>query len=295
VVTPIRDIMTTRVVTVRSGEPVAAAVERMTRFGFSALPVVTASNRLVGIVSLLDVLRHRQEAADAGVLVDEGAVAVDEIMTADVFSLAATANAGVVADRLRRYGELRVLPIVDGGRLVGVVTRGDLLRRLLLPGAPARRRRGLSGLLGRGRRREADDASDALSLLAAQRRRRPPADPDAPVRDVMTTDVATAGPADQVAAAAVAMLRGRHSALPVVDADGRLLGVVSEADLLADAARRPAPVAVARVMTAPAVSVPADATVAQARELLVERGLRTLPVTGADGRLVGVLGRSDLV
>ena len=132
-VTPIRDIMTTRVVTVRSGEPVAAAVERMTRFGFSALPVVTASDRLVGIVSLLDVLRHRQEAADDGVPVDEGAVAVDEIMTADVFTLAATANAVVVADRLRRYGELRVLPIVDGGRLVGVVTRGDLLRRLLLP------------------------------------------------------------------------------------------------------------------------------------------------------------------
>jgi CBS domain-containing protein len=289
--TPIRDVMTARVVTARSGEPVAVAVERMTRFGFSALPVVTASSRLVGIVSLLDVLRLRQEGADRGVPADENAVAVDEIMTEDVLTMAATADAGVVADRLRRNGELRVLPVVDGGRLVGVVTRGDLLRRLL-PGAPTRRRRGLFDL---GRAADDDDAADALALLAAPRRARPPATPQAPVRDVMTTDVVTAGPADQVADAAVAMLRGRHSALPVVDGDGRLLGVVSEADLLADAARRPGPVSVGRVMTAPAVSVPADATVAQARELLVEQGLRTLPVTGADGRLVGVLGRSDLV
>jgi CBS domain-containing protein len=281
--------MTARVVTVRSGEPVAAAVERMTRFGFSALPVVTASNRLVGIVSLLDVLRLRQDGADAGVAVDEGAIAVDEIMTADVFTMAATANAGAVADRLHRYGELRVLPIVDGGRLVGVVTRGDLLRRLL-PGARTRRRPGFFG-----RRRADDDASDALALLAAQRRRRPPASPDAPVRDVMTTDVVTAAAADPVDDAAVAMLRGRHSALPVVDGDHRLLGVVSEADLLADAtARRSGRVTVGRVMTAPAVAVSVDATVAQARALLLEHGLRTLPVVDGD-RLVGVLGRSDLV
>ena len=53
----------------------------------------------------------------------------------------------------------------------------------------------------------------------------------------MTTDVVTAGAADPVDDAAVALLRGRHSALPVVDADRRLLGVVSEADLLADAGR----------------------------------------------------------
>ena len=101
--TQIRDIMTARVVTVRSGEPVTAAVERMTRYGFSALPVVTASNRLVGIVSLLDVLRHRQEGADRGVPVDEAGAAVDEIMTDSV------------------------LPIVEDGRLVGVLGRSDLV------------------------------------------------------------------------------------------------------------------------------------------------------------------------
>ena len=288
--TQIRDIMTSRVVTVRSGEPVAAAVGRMTEFGFSALPVVTASNRLVGIVSLLDVLRRRQEDAERGAPTVESLVAVDEIMNADVLTMAATAAAGAVADRLRRYGALRVLPIVDGGRLVGVVTRGDLVRRLL-PGPPRRRRRVF------GRRRADDEASDALALLAARRSRRPPASPGAFVRDVMTTDVVSVGPTDVVGDAAVLMLRGRHSALPVVDGEGHLLGVVSEADLLADVAEhRSVPVAVGRVMTSPAVVVPEDVTVEQARALLVARGLRTLPVvTGTDQRLVGVLGRSDLV
>lgn len=290
--TTIGDIMTARVVTVRSGEPVAVAVERMTRFGFSALPVVTASSRLVGIVSLLDVLRRRQEDAERGVDTDERTVAVDEIMTTDVLTMAATANAAAVADRLRRHGELRVLPICSGGRLVGVITRGDLLRRLLPGGAPPRRRQGLLSRLLSGR----EDEGDALALLAAQRRPRPAASPQAAVRDVMTTDVVTAGPDDPVEDAAVALLRGRHSALPVVDAAGRLLGVISEADLLADATvRRPSRATVGRVMTAPAVSVPVEASVAQARALFVERGLRTLPVVAADDRLVGVLGRSDLV
>jgi CBS domain-containing protein len=202
--------------------------------------------------------------------------------------MAPTANAATVADRLRRHGELRVLPIVTGGRLVGVVTRGDMLRRLL-PGAPPRRRR--RGLFGRP---TADDEGDALALLAAERRPRPPALPQAPITDVMTTDVVTVGAADPVEVAATRMLRGRHSSLPVVDGNGRVVGVVSEADLLAPMARA-GPVTVGRVMTAPAITLPADATVAQAQALLVERGLRTLPVVaGPDGRLVGVLGRSDL-
>jgi CBS domain-containing protein len=83
--------MTSRVVTVRFDEPVSAAVERMTRFGFSALPVVTASGRLVGMVSLLDVLRFREENGAEGAAAD-GRVRVQEIMTSGVLSMAATAT-----------------------------------------------------------------------------------------------------------------------------------------------------------------------------------------------------------
>jgi CBS domain-containing protein len=80
----------------------------------------------------------------------------------DVLTMPSTANAATVAGRLRHNGELRVLPVVASGRLVGVVTRGDLLRRTL-PGAPAQRRRGLFGLFGF---RAADDGVDWATLIS---------------------------------------------------------------------------------------------------------------------------------
>lgn len=154
--------MTSRVVTVRSDEPISAAVDRMTRFGFSALPVVSGSFRLVGMVSLLDVLRYREEHRTEGVEADEHA-SVGEIMSPDVLSMSAVANAAVVASRLRSNGQLRVMPVVDGGRLVGVVTRGDLLRHR--DGSSSRT--GLRRLF-RGRDSREDDA-----LAAMVRVRRP--------------------------------------------------------------------------------------------------------------------------
>ena len=56
-----RDVMTERVVTVRADQPLSTAIDRMARYGFSALPVVDAFYRLVGIVSLIDVIRARLE------------------------------------------------------------------------------------------------------------------------------------------------------------------------------------------------------------------------------------------
>jgi CBS domain-containing protein len=237
----IRDVMTSRVVTVRWDEPVLAAVERMTRFGFSALSVVTASGRLVGMVSLLDVLRFRQACGAEGAGAD-GRVRVREIMTSEVLSMAATANATVVAQRLRSHGELRVMPVVQGGRLVGVVTRGDLLRSR---GAGSRRG---------GRRlfwRRDEVSEDALfALERGQRPARSQPQAATAVREVMTQDVVSVGPGEPVRLAAELMLHHRHSALPVVDAEARLIGIVSEADLLTHPlAGRSTDVTVGAVMT----------------------------------------------
>lgn len=278
--------MTTRVVTVRSDEPVATAVERMTRFGFSALPVVSTSMRLVGMVSLLDVLRHREQHGAAGAEAD-GRVAVGSVMNPEVLSMRATANASVVAQRLRSHGELRVLPVVQGSTLVGVVTRSDLLRDL----DRHRRPGGLRRLL---RRRDAAE-DDALFALARVRRDGPPPGPDTPVREVLTREVVTVAPADGVALAAELMLRHRHTALPVVDAAGRLVGILSEADILADPmAGRSTRATAGSVMTRTPITVGIGATVGEVRALVADRGLRTVPVV--DGELlVGVLSRSDLI
>jgi CBS domain-containing protein len=280
--------MTVRVVSVRFDEPISAAVERLTRFGFSALPVVSGSFRLVGMVSLLDVLRYR-EAHDIDGLVADERVAVEEIMTPDVLSMSATANVEVVAQRLRSHGELRVMPIVQGGKLVGVVTRSDLLRRR----DQDSRRAGFRRLFGGRQRDGAED--DALFALARERRRGPTPAAATPVHEVMTRQAITVGSAAPVVLAAELMLHHRHTALPVVDADSRLVGIVSEADILAaQQAGRSEQATVGRVMTRTPIAVDVGATVGEARALVADRGLRTVPVIEGE-RLVGVLSRSDLV
>ena len=58
-----------------------------------------------------------------------------------------------------------------------------------------------------------------------------------PVRDVMTRDVATLRPDQPIAEAADALADGRYGAMPVVDADGRFLGLLRDEDLIASEAR----------------------------------------------------------
>jgi CBS domain-containing protein len=270
----LRDLMTTRVVYMRTNETIAEAVERMTRYGFSALPVLTAGGRIVGIVSLLDVLRYREVHVEEGLVADD-ATPISEIMNPEVITMAPTANVASVARRLVEGGQLRVLPVEVGGRLVGVVTRSDLLR---------------------GERDDTIDEEDVLALLLRPPRRPGlPAAASARVAEVMTSAVVTVAPNDPVALATALLLRDRHTSLPVVEPDGTLVGVLSEADVLANPYRdRRVHTTVARVMTRGALSIDHTATVGEARALVADHGLRNLPVVRGT-RLVGVLSRSDLV
>jgi CBS domain-containing protein len=106
----------------------------------------------------------------------------------------------------------------------------------------------------------------------------------------------------------------RVSALPVVDDEDRLVGIVSEADLilkedpeLEDAAhlfegrhrrhdREKAAGLVAReLMTTPVVTVGPDATLGEAARLMHRRVVKRLPVVDATGRILGILSRADLL
>jgi CBS domain-containing protein len=106
----------------------------------------------------------------------------------------------------------------------------------------------------------------------------------------------------------------RVSAVPVVDGAGRLVGVVSEADLLlkedprleGDAGfferrqRRAerdkhAGLVAAELMSSPPITVTADATLADAARLLHRHAVKRLPVVGPDGQVVGIVSRADLL
>ncbi len=135
------------------------------------------------------------------------------------------------------------------------------------------------------------------------------------VTDVMTRDVETVTPATSFKDL-VATLSGRRvGALPVVDVDGLPVGVVSEGDLLLkqgrtdEATRRPdrlrpaaraeaskaGGVIAAHLMSAPPVTISADATLPEAARLMHSRKVKRLLVTDGGGRLTGIVSRADLL
>lgn len=133
------------------------------------------------------------------------------------------------------------------------------------------------------------------------------------VADVMSTDV-VAIPFDATFARAVQILAARRiSGAPVIDANGALVGVVSEADLLAPQAerggspgrvarlrsrlvrRRPRDGSVDEVMATPPITVTPDTSVTVAAASLARHSIKRLPVVDAAGALVGVVSRRDVL
>ncbi|MFI8521223.1 CBS domain-containing protein [Streptomyces sp. NPDC085481] len=120
------------------------------------------------------------------------------------------------------------------------------------------------------------------------------------VDDVMTHAVVSARLDAPVREIAQSMRRWGVSAVPVLSAEGRVVGVVSEADVLAkvpgeDRGDGAGSVTAGSLMSSPAVTVPRGATIAGAARLMGRGHLKRLPVVDEDGRPVGVVSRSDLL
>jgi len=135
---------------------------------------------------------------------------------------------------------------------------------------------------------------------------------DLTVRDVMTSTVVTV--VDSAPFKEVVRLMQVHgvSALPVVDAQGRLVGIVSEADLLPKEASetdgehhlfgtrrkraaKAAGLVAFQLMSAPVAAVGPDATLREAARLILERKVKRLPVVDGGGRIIGIVSRADLL
>jgi len=137
----------------------------------------------------------------------------------------------------------------------------------------------------------------------------------------MTREVVTAGPEDSVEDLARLLAEKRISGVPVVDEEGRVLGVVTQSDLLKRTREPTLPLAlnildlhlfletpgrfrqrlekllgttVRQVMSSPAVTVSPDTPVSELARLMEEKRIHTLPVV-EDGKLVGIVGKLDLI
>ena len=133
------------------------------------------------------------------------------------------------------------------------------------------------------------------------------------IRDLMTKEVVAIEPGATLKDAAALLASHRISGLPVVDHQGHVAGVLSEADILEKeagdrgrrsllgrllAGERPGKLearTVGEAMTSPAITVKPESDAAGAARLMIERKVNRLPVVDAQDGLVGIVTRADLV
>jgi CBS domain-containing protein len=121
------------------------------------------------------------------------------------------------------------------------------------------------------------------------------------VGDLMTPDPIVIGGDEPLADAARLFDQHRIHGLPVVAADGALIGVISQTDMLRARTTEQLwagwrGLKVRHLMTSPPLTIEADATVADAAAQLEANGVHRLVVLGADGRSpAGILSSSDIV
>jgi CBS domain-containing protein len=136
------------------------------------------------------------------------------------------------------------------------------------------------------------------------------------IKELMTPEAVSVAPETSLKEVAAILAERGISGLPVVDDAGKVLGVVSEADILvkeqgpeprhgglvgwllegglADTGKLEARTA-GEAMTSPAVTIGAERRVAEAARMMTEQRIKRLPVVDAGGALVGIVTRADLV
>src|SRR6516165_11435058 len=141
------DVMTSEVITVDADTSVHTAAQLMAERGISALPVVDRDNRVIGMVSEGDLL-HRAETGTerrqswwlemmastnrlAGDYIKSHSGNVKDVMTRDVLSVTETTSVADIAILLET-NRIKRVPVLRDGKLVGIVSRANLVRALAM-------------------------------------------------------------------------------------------------------------------------------------------------------------------
>jgi CBS domain-containing protein len=162
-------------------------------------------------------------------LVDEGSIVLQEgkalmhcpmrirdVMIREVSTIAPDTSLDQAA-KLLLHGKFKALPVLENGKIVGIITGGDLLQRAAMPLR-----------LDVQRQLPDDMRAEQMRLFKNNGLR---------AKDIMTTPVVTINVKTRVAEALAQMVKRDIKRLPVVDDDGRLMGIVSRIDVLRAIAR----------------------------------------------------------
>ena len=134
----LRELMTQNVIRIHPEEPVEVAARTLTQYNIGALPVCGRDGQLYGMVTDRDLVIRCMAAGRS-----PSSMKVQEVMTGKVISAGPDMEASAAAHLMGRQ-QIRRLPVVDNGKLCGMVSLGDLA----------------------GREESAMDAADALTEIS---------------------------------------------------------------------------------------------------------------------------------
>ncbi len=289
---PVEDVMTRDVVSIQADAAVREAAERLVGREFRALPVVDAHRRVVGVVSSgdlvarggldarLELLSALTDDAREVVLarLPDGRVA--EIMTTAPATIRAS-DTLATATHLMADRRVKRVPVVDdAGRLVGVLARMDILRAV------------------------AETFPRDLTQGEHPGART--------VGDLMRTDAPTVAADTDLGGLLDAVASTRLNRAIVLDADGRVLGVVSDADVVSrvDPSARAGVIgalmrtaghspgsrwSAGELVSGSPLMLGPDTTIAEAARLTLDSRQKVLCVVDHEHRLFGIVDRADLL
>jgi SulP family sulfate permease len=300
---PVQEVMRADVVTVSPDTPAAEVVMLLLEKGYRSLPVVAENGRLLGIITDGDLLRR----ANLSTRLDlHGEVAADDwqrqlaelrgqtttaanLMTAPVLTVSAHAPLREAVELMVARHLKRIPVLGENGRLAGWVSRVDVLRAL--------------------------DHHQAAGEPEAEKVRA-----GATIADLMYRDVPTVSPQATLEEIVQALEHNRRRRAVVVDGERRVVGIITDGDLLRRSQQTNRPGLLARLrgllvgqpsatpvylpastetaadlMSAPVITIQVDASPAAALRLMLEHSIKRLPVVDHEGRLVGLLGRASVL
>lgn len=253
-------VMTARVSVVSESDTLAFAAQILTWRRIRHLPVVDADGTLVGILTDRDLLKLVPDEPAAAVLPVRNAMRT-QVHTVSPETTLADASAVLVREGID------VLPVLERGKLVGVVTTSDILAER----AKHNHRQGLSAA------------------------------------DIMRREPFVAHPDDSLASAVEKLVRGNIRHLPIVDQDYRVVGVLSDRDVRAAAgdpreamARGSrdgflSDVKVESLVHRKPITIPPTLGVLEIGDLLLRERIGAVPVVGDDDTLLGIVSYVDVL
>ena len=304
----VSEVMRREVVTVTPDSPITLVVELLLGKNFTAVPVIDAQRKVVGMVSDNDLLTRggmnlslslRKAMADPEFVsklhesLEDPQRKVSEVMTAQVVTTTPDTVLGAAA-RLMIDKRLKRLPVVDEeGTLVGILGRLDILNTIAAVHLPEWR-------------------PEAAS-----------AGPYAAVSDVMTREVPTLHESATIEQIFDLLVASSHKRVVVVDDKRRVAGIIADSDLIAKLSRDGSPglleILVSKIpmgkisgdarkdvrklrarsakelMTRDVITVRDKMPVASALVLSAEKRVKRMPVVDGDGALVGIVGRTEMM